>query len=148
MYGCDQCGYKATPRGHLRMHKQSRHEGVRCNCDQCDYESTNQWSLKKTKESKHEGVRYGCDQCYYKATQQGSLKIHKHSKHEGFMYGCDQSAYKITWQLNIKSPNMKVWSMYVISVALKLHYNVILRPTNKTSMMVWGMDVTSVNKSF
>ena len=51
-------------------------------CDQCEFTGS-QTGLRLHKESKHVGVRYPCDQCEYAASQASNLKRHKKSKHEG-----------------------------------------------------------------
>ena len=45
-------------------------------CDDCDYVSNKKISLKVHVQSKHEGVRYPCDLCDYQATQRGRLRVH------------------------------------------------------------------------
>ena len=46
-YPCDECVYKATEKGNLRMHVKLIHERVRYTCDQCDYEATEKVYLSK-----------------------------------------------------------------------------------------------------
>ena len=48
-YGCDQCEYKATRTSNLRVHKQSKHEGVQYSCDQCEYKAGRKENLKMHK---------------------------------------------------------------------------------------------------
>ena len=49
-------------------------------CEYCDYKSKWKHALKIHKESKHEGICSNCDECGYKVTTKGSLKTHKESK--------------------------------------------------------------------
>ena len=60
----------------LKMHKQSKHEGIKYSCEQCDYEATMKANLLRHLKSKHEEVKYPCNQCDYKATMKGSLLTH------------------------------------------------------------------------
>ena len=55
------CEFTASTSYNLKVHKQSKHEGIRYPCDMCEYAVTRQWVLKVHKESKHEGNRYPCD---------------------------------------------------------------------------------------
>ena len=54
-YNCDSCGYKATQKHYFY------------NCDGCGYKATQKHILKLHLESKHEGICYSCEQCGYKA---------------------------------------------------------------------------------
>ena len=45
-------------------------------CNQCDYQVAKQDNLKIHIQSKHEGVKYACNQCDYQATRQDNLKMH------------------------------------------------------------------------
>ena len=43
--------------GHLKIHKNFKHECIRYPCDQCDHAATTDGALKRHKESKHKGIR-------------------------------------------------------------------------------------------
>ena len=88
-YSCDQCEYTGAQLGHLKTHKESKHEGIRYPCDQCEYTSTQPSNLKRHKESIHKGTRYSCDQCEFTGLK-SALIHHKKTKHEGIKYPCDQ----------------------------------------------------------
>ena len=60
---CNQCDYKATLKGDLLKHIQSKHEGVKFPCDQCDFKAKGKGQLLRHIKSKHEGVKFPCDQC-------------------------------------------------------------------------------------
>ena len=60
---CRQCDYENSALYNLRLHVESKHEGVRYPCNQCDYKATREVHLRRHKEIKHEGVRYPCDKC-------------------------------------------------------------------------------------
>ena len=71
---CDKCEYMAATSYYLKLHRTSKHEGVRYSCDQCENSFLN--GLKSHKISKHKGVRYPCDQCDYTSTLTHGLKAH------------------------------------------------------------------------
>ena len=80
----EQCEYKATKKGHLRVHTLSKHEGIKFDCDQCEYKARTKSNPRVHTLSKHEGVIFDCDHCEYTVTQKGDLRVHKQSKHENF----------------------------------------------------------------
>ena len=45
-FECEQCEYKATKKGHLRVHTLSKHEGIKFDCDQCDYKVATKSNLR------------------------------------------------------------------------------------------------------
>ena len=49
------------------------------------YAATKLSHLKIHKESKHEGIRYPCGKCIYAATDLGKLGRHKQSKHKEYV---------------------------------------------------------------
>ena len=67
-----------------------------------EYAVTRQWVLKVHKESKHEGIRYPCDLCKYVATEQTNFKRHKKSKHEETRFFCDKCEFATTRLHNLK----------------------------------------------
>ena len=81
---------------YLKVHRESKHEGVRYPCNECEFAATAAFVLKRHKESKHEGVRYPCNECEYAGTTKGSLKVHKESKHAGVKYPCEYCKYAAT----------------------------------------------------
>ena len=80
-YLCDWCDYTATRKDHLKLHKDSIHEGVRYSCDTCDYKATTKDNLKKHKDSIHEDVKYSCDHCVYTTSWKTLLLQHRKNKH-------------------------------------------------------------------
>ena len=56
MFECDQCDSKYKQKKHLKIHIQSKHEGVKYACNQCEYQVTKQSSLKNHILSKHKCV--------------------------------------------------------------------------------------------
>jgi len=73
-YSCSQCKYFALTTRNLKIHVDSKHEGVRFPCPECDFAATTAGILKTHVESIHEGVRYPCSKCEYAATTAGILK--------------------------------------------------------------------------
>ena len=52
--------------------------------DECAHKAQTKGHLKTHKESKHEGVCYSCDECGYRAMHKGHLRIHVESQHSYF----------------------------------------------------------------
>ena len=82
-YDCNQCEYKATTMGSLKVLKQSQHERFEYICVEFEYGAKQ--ALNIYKQSKHEAsfVDYKRD---YKATTKVQLRVHKVSKHMGIKY--------------------------------------------------------------
>ena len=91
---CDKKTIK-KPRRNLRKCDLTLYERGLNECNQCKYKTPRKGDLKIHIQSKHEGVCYSCNKCEYKATQRGSLEIHIEAKHEEPHYSCDQCEYKI-----------------------------------------------------
>lgn len=54
-YPCDMCEY--VPKN-LRLHKESKHKGIRHPCGMCENTATTHSPLKKHKDSQQGGIRY------------------------------------------------------------------------------------------
>jgi len=91
---CDQCEYKAKTKYLLRVHKESKHEGIRYKCELCDYSAKKKEQVKLHNEAKHEGKTYSCNQCNYQTPRKYALKVHQDITHEGVKYSCDHCEYK------------------------------------------------------
>ena len=65
---------------YLKIHKESKHKGVRYPCNKCEYAASTAKYLIIHKESKHEGIRYPCSECEF-ATDEGNLNKHRRRKH-------------------------------------------------------------------
>lgn len=104
---CDECDFVASQAGHLKYHKESKHEGIRYSCDECEYGATTAGHLRRHKESMHDGIRYFCDYCDFAATTAGYLKVHKERKHEGTLYPCDHCEYTATLKSDLKRHKKK-----------------------------------------
>merc|ERR1719300_2303520 len=82
-YKCQYCNYRALNSANLKVHVQTKHEGIKYPCHQCDYQATQSINLERHIKSVHEGIKYPCQQCDYQATTAGHLRTHVKSKHEG-----------------------------------------------------------------
>ena len=70
--------------------------------------------MKLHVESKHQGVSFVCDQCGYKASRRSNLKRHDESSHEGVCYMCDQCNVNIKQlkkRVNIKQLAIEKFSL-------------------------------------
>ena len=91
---CDKCDYSASRKALLKLHKESKHEGIKYPCDQCSLEFTYRAHLKQHIRSTHEGVRYSCKQCDYVSLWPQALKEHVDAVHEGNRYPCDKCRFR------------------------------------------------------
>lgn len=78
---CKKCDYSCSRTDTLKIHIQSKHDGVIYKCQDCDAIFSRNWSLITHKKVKHEGRRFNCDQCHHKSTHLKYLKSHKIAKH-------------------------------------------------------------------
>ena len=56
-----------------------KHDGTQLQCEKCDYQSALKQSLKLHIQSKHDGIGYACgecDQCSYRASKKQNLEKH------------------------------------------------------------------------
>ena len=72
--------------GDLKIHVESKHEGVRYPCSQCEHAATTAEALKIHVKSKHDGVRYPCPECEFYSTTASYLKKHIAKKHKWVIY--------------------------------------------------------------
>ena len=66
-YNCDKCNYAGSKRLDLKLHIQSKHEGLLVNCDYCSYKAISKQRLKSHITEKHAGMMFSCDHCEVKA---------------------------------------------------------------------------------
>merc|ERR1712126_319074 len=95
-YDCDLCDYKGTGKNALRLHKNSKHFGIRFNCDLCDFTSTQKGLLKRHTDRVHLGIKFPCKFCESEFSNQGSLRMHMISKHpdEYQIFSCHLCNYR------------------------------------------------------
>ena len=81
MHSCDLCDYKSKRKGHLKRHKQNKHNiGVVWHrCDLCSFKCNQKCNLKRHKQNKHNigVVWHRCDLCSYECKEKRNLKRHK-----------------------------------------------------------------------
>ena len=91
---CDKCDYKTKTNYQLKVHRESKHEGIRYNCELCDYSAKKKEQVKLHNEAKHEGIKYSCNKCDYQTPRRHALKVHQEINHEGVKYSCNHCEYK------------------------------------------------------
>lgn len=98
IFKCDQCEASFTRNAHLKLHKQSKHEGRRYSCEKCESVFVRPEKLKLHIKNKHEGITYPCDHCEHAAPSPQGLKYHINNKHR---YQCEACilAYQTTGEL-------------------------------------------------
>jgi len=80
---CVECDKSYSDYSGLRNHRQAVHEGVTYDCRQCDYKATLKANLKIHIESKHEGIKkFACSFCDNRYSSKQKLKYHlNHANH-------------------------------------------------------------------
>ena len=68
---CDSCHFKLSDKQALKVHKESKHFGIKYDKKQL---------LKAHKDSKHNGIKYSCDECDNGANTKSILKVNIESK--------------------------------------------------------------------
>ena len=78
---CDKCDFTVSTKIKLKIHKESKHEGIRYLCDQCSSSYMIHGELKKHKRRVHEGVTFTCDECTFVSSFPESVRRHKITEH-------------------------------------------------------------------
>ena len=94
---CDKCDYRSATNGGLRLHIESKHEGIRhpCSFENCDAVYTFKGTLDNHIKTDHKGLRYECDKCEFKAKASSNIRKHKKSIHEEeYNYNCEECDMK------------------------------------------------------
>ena len=60
----------------LRIHHESKHEGVRWPCEHCEYQLTDKSALQKHMKKFHEDVRFNCSLCDFDSAYPSGLTKH------------------------------------------------------------------------
>ena len=94
LHTCGECGAGYRWKSDLKLHRLSKHEGVRYPCNQCDYLAISQRNCNVHKQSVHQGVKYSCELCDYTASMPKSVKRHTQSKHTSAKYLGEQLKIK------------------------------------------------------
>ena len=79
-YPCTECKLTASQAQNLKIHVESKHEGVRYPCCKCEYAATRASYLKVNIKNIHDGVIYLYSKCEFTATSAQNLKNHVESK--------------------------------------------------------------------
>ena len=123
-FECEQCEYKATKKGHLRVHTLSKHGGI-FDCDQCECKATIKNHLRVHTLSKRKGIRFDCDQCEYKARQKSQLTVHKQWEHDLTVINLNTKQITKIVSDCTNSQSMKGLNITVTSVSTKQQLKVI-----------------------
>ena len=112
-FSCEHCDFQATRKANLKVHIESKHEGVKWACNQCPYQASYQGNLWEHKRGVHMGLKkeakYTCSLCDYRATIKSNLLIHMQSKHESAVqdkiekFQCEHCDFQTT-----RKPYLKV----------------------------------------
>ena len=92
---CDICGYKASRKTLLILHKENKHEGVRYVCDICNFKTIKESFLAAHKQVQYEGKRFNCNECDFQAKFRRKVKVHFERRHsqgdndEGVAFTCN-----------------------------------------------------------
>ena len=87
----------------LRLHMESKHDGVIYHCLECDQlPQTTAQTLKVQIKYKLKGVRYSCDKYDLTTATICHLKTHIKNNHEGVRYPCDLCDYAATTNTALK----------------------------------------------
>jgi len=108
-YSCHLCSYKCKQKGHLKEHKQLKHniDVVWHSCDLCSFKCKKKSTLKQHKQYKHniDVVWHSCDLCSYKCKERTTLRQHKQNKHniDVVWHSCDLCSFKCKHKGNLKT---------------------------------------------
>ena len=112
---CDKCDYRSAFNGGLRLHIESKHEGIRhpCSFENCDAVYTCKGTLDNHIKTDHNGLRYECDKCEFKTKATSNMRSHKKSIHEDeYNYNCEECDMKFkargTLRQHIKGIHQKI----------------------------------------
>ena len=81
-FPCDQCNYIAKQMGHLKRHKQAKHQMLKIPCDVCDKQFSYKDQMKRHMNSVHNRCMHKCDNCDFETTRKDALIIHNIRKHQ------------------------------------------------------------------
>ena len=73
VHTCKSCEAVYKDKSSLRLHQESKHEGIRYPCNQCEFQSTSKGNFKIHQQGKHENIKYSCDECQFQSSQPGNL---------------------------------------------------------------------------
>jgi len=91
---CDLCDKSYHEESGLRLHKESKHLGIKYKCDQCDYKATTKYSLEYNhKKRMHERLTITCDICDFSALTVSDINKHKRKNHKELLLNCELCSF-------------------------------------------------------
>ena len=75
-FSCDKCPYSSAQAGHLKRHRNAKHEGIRYQCNLCEKSFSIKNVLSRHVESIHKGTTIPCPQCEYETPRMAVLRNH------------------------------------------------------------------------
>ena len=101
-FECGICGASYGRRGHLQEHIKAKHDNIRYSCKKCDFQSTRNGKLRSHIAIAHEGLILYCSECDYQGRQTDSLNSHMKAHHGGIVYRCEacEICFKDRYELN------------------------------------------------
>ena len=94
-YPCDKCNYIAKQKGHLKRHKEAKHELHKISCDMCDKSFSTKEIVKRHVTDIHNRYMLKCDSCDFESARKEALKNHKLTKHSKQMFNCHKCQYHV-----------------------------------------------------
>jgi len=102
-FSCDKCSYSSAQAGHLRRHKNAKHEGIRYQCNLCETSFSSKDTLARHVGNKHKGSMFPCPQCKYETPRMSVLRDHIRIKHLNLKYECDTCGHRVNSKKNLKT---------------------------------------------
>ena len=73
---CSTCFKIYSNKTKMKIHYESKHEGLRWPCEQCDHQLADKSALQKHIKAVHEGVRFNCTLCDFEGSYKSSVTNH------------------------------------------------------------------------
>ena len=104
-YNCDECDFGSHSTVNLRMHIESKHEGVIHRCKDCNYKTQNERELTRHRKTIHE--KYKCEFCNFDTIKYCELMEHVNANHlDYFLLGneflCRLCDYRATTRNTVR----------------------------------------------
>ena len=97
-YDCDMCDHRANGKNALRLHRETKHLGIRYNCEfeDCDYQAVTRGLLKVHVDRIHLKIKFPCKFCDFVAANRNSCRQHMLNKHQDVyeLYSCHLCNYR------------------------------------------------------
>lgn len=102
-FSCDKCPYSSAQAGHLKRHRNAKHEGIRYQCNLCEKSFSIKNVLSRHVESIHKGTTIPCPQCEYETPRMAVLRNHIKIKHLKLKYECEICGHKVNSKTSLKT---------------------------------------------